>query len=286
MPFDPFAQVKAAMLQYGPAMKWATCVVIVVIALVAAAPELGNASQEHTKAQRHAAESYPDAVEEAQRNIPPSGYASLYVLRPSRIPGIAVCWFVNVDGKAWGGLANGQYSWDPLPPGEHIFTRANKKGVSVTAEPGNTYYVVVSAGGIGGGGVALISPEAGEKMRKKLSLNPDRWLLRQYVANWSSLSLGISFDEAQQRLRFSEGQFAFLEGTKLDPIVIAPNGSGIAGIVGTGREMSFRSMLGYRLTFKPPSSGSGYVLSEKTDGLPAGVDTHGCPAPTPIGPAK
>jgi hypothetical protein len=113
---------------------------------------------------------YPEAAEEAQLNTPPAGDASVYVLRPSRLAGAAVPWSFLVDGQQWGDLRSGEYSWGALSPGDHCLQRV--KCVSLKAEPGKTYYVVISAGG-----VKFLSLEKGEKIRTELRLSPRHWFL-------------------------------------------------------------------------------------------------------------
>ena len=214
------------------------------------------AREKPTSAHQKADLSYPEAAEEARRNTPPAGGASMYVLRPSKTLGMVGCFFLELDDRTWGGLANGQYSWDPLSPGAHSFKRTVRGRVSLQAEAGKTYYVVISAGGLGTGGVKFVSQEEGEKIRRKLSLNPDRWLLRQYLANWSSVHVGMTLEEVKHFLRLSEGP-AIFEGE--------PKG---------GLTFSFRSMLGYFLHFENG------ILTAKLDNSAAGLDSHLCPAPT------
>ena len=210
------------------------------------------AEEKLTKAQKTAEGSYPEAVEEAARNAPPAGQASIYFLRPQSLVGSAVCFSLEVDHSTWGGLGNGQYSWAPLSPGEHSFKRTVRGEVSLNADPGKTYYVVISAGGIGTGGVKFVSPEKGEKMKSKLSLNPDLWLLRQYLANFASVRVGMTLEEVQHLLRMSEGSS-----------VSRPEG------------FFFFSMLGYSLRFQNG------ILTSKTyrQGQGSGHDSHGCPSP-------
>jgi hypothetical protein len=92
-----------------------------------------------------------------------------------------------------------------LQAGEHFFRRAGSP-ISLRAEPGKTYYVVISAGGLASGGVKFVSPDEGEKLMKKLPINPDRWLLRQYLANWSSVRVGMSLAEVTSLIS-PEGSF-------------------------------------------------------------------------------
>jgi len=239
------------------------------LAATYAGTERAVAQDKHTKAQQIAQSSYPAAVEEAKLNAPPTGYASIYYLRPKSIVGKAVCFWLEVDKRTWGGLANGQYSWDPLSPGEHSFQRTIKGGVSLNAEPGKTYYAVISAGGLGGGGVKFVSPEEGEKIKGKLSLNPDRWLLRQYLANWPSVRLGMTLPEVEQLITISEGRVFYDVSVHPEKI---PGIPGLLALVSED-EFEFRSMLGYSLNFV-----SG-VLTEKHERVVKEEDSHGCPGP-------
>jgi hypothetical protein len=250
--------------------KWAA-LALTVIALAATDAAAGRtaAAEQPTKSQKKAEISYPEADQEARLNAPPAGDASLYVLRPWKLLGAAGCFGLEVDKKSWGALLNGQYSWDPLSPGEHSFVRFGK-GVSLRAEPGQTYYLVISAGSMTGGGVRFVSPKEGEKIRKKLSLNPDRWLLRQYLANWSSVRVGMKLEDVQRLIRMSEGEFFYESGSEVKPIP----GTGLGAIVGTGDVFRFRSMLGYSVTFRNG------ILAERHDPqAPTVPDGRGCLAP-------
>ena len=246
-----------------------TTLALILVALVASIPAQ---AQKVTKSQQEAERSYPEAVEEARRNSPPTGAAGLYVLRPSKIVGIAGCFYLEIDRKTWGGLGNGQYTWDILPAGEHSLKRTVNGAVSLKAEPGKTYYVVISPGGFATGGVKIVSPEEGEKIKSSLSLNPDRWLLRQYLANWPSVQVGMTLDQVQHLIHMSEGHSSFEDGVELKEIP----GTGWAAIGGTGKKINFTSMLGYRLTFVNG------ILTEKHDDQSAGLDSRGCPAPVLI----
>jgi hypothetical protein len=169
--------------------------------------EPARAQEKRTDGRKKADISYPEAAEEARQNTPPTGDASVYVLRPRKILGMAACLFLQLDNRTWGGLDNGQYSWDPLSPGEHSFKRLGS--VSLQADAGKTYYIVLSAGGLGPGGVKVVSQQEGENIRRTLSLNPNRWLLRQYLANWPSVRLGMTVAEVKALLRMSDGQAVF-----------------------------------------------------------------------------
>jgi hypothetical protein len=229
-----------------------------VIGFVASVGAQPDAQERSTKAQKKADTSYPEAVEEATRNVPPPGQASMYVLRPSSLVGIAGCFFLEVDHSTWGGLGNGQFSWAPLSPGEHFFKRTVKGEVSLNAEPGKTYYVVLTPGHFATGGVKFITADEGEKMRSNLSLNPDQWLMRQFYADWPSVRIGMTLDEVQHLLHLSEGT-SFRR----------------FGQVGmTDEEFTFQSILGYGLTFKNG------ILTGKHVSKPFGYDSKGCPAPS------
>jgi hypothetical protein len=242
---------------------------LMVVGFVASATGLAVAQEKSTRAQKNADVSYPEAVEAAARNVPPPGEASMYVLRPSSIVGSAGCFSLEVDHSTWGGLGNGQFSWAPLSPGEHFFKRTVKGEVSLNAEPGKTYYMVLTPGGLGTGGVRFVSAEEGAKMKSKLSLNPDQWLLREFLANWHSVRIGMTLNEVQHLVHLSEGSRYLEEGPRLQQM----GTSGLVAILGTKTVFRFNSMLGYSLTFEDET------LTEKQDHQQVRVDGHGCPSP-------
>jgi hypothetical protein len=256
-----------------PLTIWTSIAAAIALAATGTATGQVAAPQKPTRAQQKAELSYPEAVDEARRNVPPAGFASIYVLRPSKVVGLVGCFVLEVDHRIWGGLANGQYSWDILSPGEHFFDRTMKGGVSLDAQAGRTYYVVISAGGLGTGGVRSVSPTEGEKIRRSLSLNPDRWLLRQYLANWASVRVGMTFAEVQHLVQMSEGHSVTIVGGDMAFHGVTIDGDILITEVGRKeKEYRFNSMLGYNLTFVNE------ILTEKHDGQ-GSADRHGCPAP-------
>lgn len=144
---------------------------------------------------------FPSASTEAQANKPPPNYGSIYVLRPKSSLGALGCFGLTIDGKLWGSLNNGEYAWDPISPGDHVMGRARPKQYHLHVDAGKTYYIVISAGGLGTGGVKFISEAEGEKIRHKLRLNESRWLLHQYLANWPKIRIGMNFAEVSSLLK-------------------------------------------------------------------------------------
>lgn len=219
----------------------------------------GAENNKETNKQQKIEALFPEAAAEAEANTPPSGYASLYVLRPSGIVGMAVDWCLDIDSQQWGGLGAGQFSWDPLSPGDHNLARTFKS-VALHAEPGKTYYAALNAGT-----VKFLTPEDGEKMRKKLSLNPTRWLARQYFANWLSVQIGMKAEDVERLIRMSDGQ-AYIERPEGSRGVfkgIAYVRDEPAGVPTDASLFRFNSAaIGYQLTFTYG------VLTGKADAAP------------------
>jgi hypothetical protein len=223
----------------------------------------------HSKKQEKVEVAYPEAVGEATRNAIPDGKASLYVLRPWKVVGSAGCFTIYTDNQLWGCLPNGRYFYDSLSTGEHFFTR--ERGCDdVQVEAGHTYYAVLSAGGWGGnGGLKLLSVAEGEEQRKKLSLDPYRWLLNQYHANWASLKIGMSSSETMKLLNMADGG---TEGS-----FELPGGMFFHGVgggffwTGTGKGVAtYTGVLGYKLVFRDRA------VAAKVDAPPAAM-IRNCP---------
>jgi hypothetical protein len=135
--------------------------------------------------------------------------------------------------------------------------RTLKGAFTLEAEPCHTYYVVISPRGFVHGGVSFVSAAEGEKIRKNLSLNPDRWLLRQYYSNWASVRLGMTLEEVQHLVRLSERASITKVGGKRPFHGMAKDGSVL--LVEVGRtDKSTRSC--------------------RCLGIATGIDSHGCPA--------
>ncbi len=242
-----------------------------VLPLVALITLLCNSSQslpqelqkgKHSKGQERINEEYPEAVAEAEAGTPPSGLAGIYVLRPRAILGAAGSFGLTIDGLSWGLLNNGQYAWDPILPGNHSLGRAKINEFHLQVESGKTYYVEISAGGLASGGVRFLSADVGARMRRELRLSPDRWLLHQYVSNWTQVQIGMSIDEVRKFLRFTQMSTQIFSYRFANPSETS-NIETKAGIpvVPIEQEVVFRSdLLWYVLIFRKN------VLVEKRDG--------------------
>jgi len=218
--------------------------------------------EKHSKGQEKINEEYPEAVAEAEANTPPAGLASIYVLRPRAVLGAAGIFGLTIDGLLWGVLNNGEYAWDPIQPGDHSLGRAKMNEYHLEVESGKTYYIKISAGGIATGGVTFLSSSEGEKMRRELKLNPDRWLLHQYVSHWNQVRIGMSEEEVRKLLSFTQMSAQTFRYRVVSPSETS-NIKTTVGIpvVSVEDEKVFRSdLLWYVLIFRRN------VLIEKRDG--------------------
>jgi hypothetical protein len=140
----------------------------------------------------------PDAArEEALAGIPANGKAGIYFVRPSGIVGSAGCFYADVDGRYWGALANGQYFYEFMSPGHHVFSRFGAHDLILDTEAGKNYYVAVSVGNL-----KLLSEAEGRAATQKAVFNPDRWYMRLYDTNWPAVRVGMRTSEVAALLPF------------------------------------------------------------------------------------
>jgi hypothetical protein len=137
------------------------------------------------------------AQQEALAGVPPNGKAGIYFVRPAGIVGSAGCFYADVDGRYWGALANGQYFYEFLSPGHHVFSRFGAHNLDLNTEPGKNYYVAVSVANL-----KLMSEAEGRAATKKAAFNPDRWNMRLYDANWPAVQLGMHAAQVAALLPF------------------------------------------------------------------------------------
>lgn len=232
---------------------------LVVVPAYLAGAGRGSENNKESKKQQKIEALFPEAAAEAEANTPPAGYASLYVLRPSGILGMAGGFYLSIDHEIWGCLNNGQFSWDPLSPGQHTFSRTSLRTstVQIAAEPGKTYYAVLTPNT-----AKVISAEEGEKLRRRLSLNPQRWLYRQYLSNWPAVHIGMKAHDVAQLIRISDGQ-VYEEG---------PQGGGLfkgQGMIGDA-PITW-SPDSSEVNFHSPVLGQVYRLSKNQNGQPVSV---------------